>query len=81
MRPEYVKVDRAYTCELQEEESDSRFFISSLCSVAHSLDIAVVAEGVETEQQWRMLTKLNLDGLQGYYIGKPNPVVKEVEAG
>ncbi len=41
LRPEYVKIDRAYTGELKDEDSDSRFFISSICSVAHSIDVVV----------------------------------------
>jgi diguanylate cyclase (GGDEF)-like protein len=75
LRPDYVKIDRAYTGELKEEGSDNRFFIGSLCSVAHSLDIDVIAEGVETELQWQMLTKLNVDAMQGYFIDKPKPVM------
>ena len=74
MRPDYVKIDRAYTGELKDEESDSRFFIGSLCSVAHSIDIKVIAEGVETEQQWQILRELNLDGIQGYIVDKPKPI-------
>ena len=71
LRPDYVKIDRAYTGELKEEENDSRFFIGSLCSVAHSLDIDVIAEGVETEQQWQLLKGLNIDAIQGYIVEKP----------
>jgi diguanylate cyclase (GGDEF)-like protein len=74
LRPDYVKIDRAYTGELKNEESDSRFFIGSLCSVAHSIDIAVIAEGVETEQQAKILQELNLDAIQGYYIDRPKPI-------
>jgi diguanylate cyclase (GGDEF)-like protein len=74
LRPDYVKIDRAYTGELKDEESDSRFFIGSLCSVAHSIDIAVIAEGVETEQQAKILKDLNLDAIQGYYIDRPKPI-------
>lgn len=74
LKPDYVKIDRAYTGELRDEESDSRFYIASLCSVAHSIDIGVIAEGVETEQQARILRGLNLDGMQGYFIGSPQPV-------
>jgi len=44
LQPDYVKIDRAYTGELKEEESDSRFFIGSLCSVAHSLDITAMGD-------------------------------------
>lgn len=71
IRPDYVKIDRAYTGELKDEKSDSRFYISSLCSVAHSIDISVVVEGVESQQQADIVGELNLDGMQGYYIGKP----------
>jgi len=74
LRPDYVKIDRAYTGELKDEESDSRFFIGSLCSVAHSLDIDVIAEGVETEQQWELLKELNIDAIQGYIVDRPKPL-------
>jgi len=74
MRPDYVKIDRAYTGELKDEESDSRFFIGSLCSVAHSIDIMVIAEGVETEQQVQILKELNLDAIQGYVVDRPKPI-------
>jgi len=74
LHPDYVKIDRAYTGELKDEENDSRFFIASLCSVAHSIDIEVIAEGVETEQQARILEGLHLDAIQGYLIDRPKPV-------
>lgn len=76
LRPDYVKIDRAYTGELKDEDSDSRFFISSLCSVAHSIDVIVIAEGVETENQIRILQELNIDAVQGYIIGQLEPVTK-----
>jgi EAL domain-containing protein (putative c-di-GMP-specific phosphodiesterase class I) len=63
---------------LKDEESDSRFFIGSLCSVAHSLDIDVIAEGVETEQQWELLKALNIDAIQGYIVERPKPLTGEV---
>lgn len=71
LRPEYVKIDRAYTNELTVEHSDSRFFVSALCSAAHSLDILVIAEGVEKEQQCSILLDLHIDALQGYFVDQP----------
>jgi len=76
LRPDYVKIDRAYTGELKDEDSDSRFFISSICSVAHSIDIAVIAEGVETDNQWQLLKELNVDAVQGYIINSSKPITK-----
>jgi diguanylate cyclase (GGDEF)-like protein len=74
IKPDYVKIDRAYTGELKEKDSDCRFFIGSLCSVAHSIDVMVIAEGVETEQQFQVLKDLNVDAVQGYIIDRPRPV-------
>ena len=71
LQPDYVKIDRAYTDELTNADSDAHFFISSLCGVAHSLDIAVIAEGVENEQQLHLLQELPIDGVQGFFIGRP----------
>jgi len=71
LHPEYVKIDRAYTGELDKAEGDSRFYIGALCSVAHSIDITVVAEGVESEQQMKVVSGLNVDGAQGFLCGKP----------
>jgi diguanylate cyclase (GGDEF)-like protein len=76
LRPDYVKIDRAYTGELKDQDSDSRFFISSICSVAHSIDVVVMAEGVETESQCQILQELNVDAIQGYIIDRPKPITK-----
>lgn len=74
LRPEYVKIDRAFTQELMKQQGDSEFFISTLCGVAHSLGIKVIAEGVETEEQKNQLLELDIDALQGYYFGKPTEI-------
>jgi len=72
--PDYVKIDRAITGELRDEQSDSYFFINALCNVAHSLDIKVIVEGVENEEQWQLLAKLHIDAVQGFYIRQPEPI-------
>ena len=71
LRPEYVKIDRTFTRDLEHEPGDSEFFIGALSGVAHSLDIQVIAEGVEREDQVEKLLDLNIDALQGYLFGKP----------
>lgn len=72
--PDYVKIDRAITNELQNAGDDSHFFVNALCTVAHSLDIKVVVEGVETEQQWHTVSGLPIDAVQGYFVRRPEPV-------
>ena len=68
LRPEYVKIDRAYT---RLADRDDQFFVESLCSVAHSLDILTIAEGVEDQERWEALKQLHVDGIQGYVAGRP----------
>ncbi|MDR2550806.1 MAG: EAL domain-containing protein [Desulfobulbus sp.] len=75
--PDYVKIDRAITNELQNAGDDSHFFVSALCTVAHSLDIKVVVEGVETEQQWQTVTGLPIDAVQGFLIRRPELVQRK----
>ncbi len=78
LQPDYVKIDRGYTKELNSEQGDdSHFFIGSLCGVAHSLDIQVIAEGVECQSQLEMLRELDVDGIQGYLIEKPGAIIAE----
>jgi diguanylate cyclase (GGDEF)-like protein len=74
LHPEFVKIDSAFTGELKDEDSDARFYMGSLCSIGHSIDISVIAEGVETESQWLILKKLNIDAIQGYFVGRPKPI-------
>ena len=71
LRPSYIKIDKAYTDELEENRIDSQFFISSLCSAAHSLDIKIIAEGIEKQTQLKSILDVNIDAVQGFLLGKP----------
>jgi len=71
LRPDYVKIDRAFSRELESDQSDAFFFIGSLRSVAHSLDIKVIGEGVETEAQLAIFRELQVDGFQGFLVEQP----------
>jgi diguanylate cyclase (GGDEF)-like protein len=73
--PDYVKIDRAITNDLHNEQSDSHFFVSALCNVAHSLDIRVIVEGIETEEQWRSVSATHVDAVQGFFIQRPAPLM------
>ena len=47
--------------------------VSTIIGLAHSLKLKVIAEGVETEEQSRLLRLLNCDDLQGFFFSRPLP--------
>lgn len=73
LHPDYVKIDGAYSSKVAED-LDNQFFVETLCSVAHSLDIVAIAEAVEEQAQWDILKELHVDGIQGFVLGQPAPL-------
>jgi diguanylate cyclase (GGDEF)-like protein len=67
-----VKIDRAFTQHLGQDPKVD-LIVRSIVSLAHSLDIRVNAEGVETEAQLRCLQAHGCDELQGFLLGRPAP--------
>lgn len=67
-----VKIDRSFIMAM-EQSADDMAIVSSIMSLAHSLNLNVVAEGVETEAQAKLLRLLRCDELQGYLFYKPIP--------
>jgi len=67
-----LKIDRAFTQNMENDPKVS-LIVRSIISLAHSLQIRVNAEGVETEHQLETLRRHGCDELQGYLLGKPAP--------
>ncbi|MCU3989079.1 putative bifunctional diguanylate cyclase/phosphodiesterase [Enterobacter mori] len=65
-----LKIDRAFVQELSGESEDATI-VSAIVALAKTLNLKVVAEGVETEAQQTFLTELGCHTLQGYLLGKP----------
>ncbi|BAN34266.1 GGDEF domain protein [Sulfuricella denitrificans skB26] len=70
LHADYIKIDGSYIRHIARNE-DSQFFVQSLAGIAHGLEIIVIAEYVETAEDYEALKALSVDGAQGYYIGKP----------
>ena len=68
-----LKIDRSFVAGMLEDSS-TMTVVQSTISLAHSLRLKVVAEGVETEEQAKMLRLLGCDLMQGYLISKPLPM-------
>jgi diguanylate cyclase (GGDEF)-like protein len=66
----YVKIDGSFAANL-ERDAQSRFFVRAVAQIAHGLDVPVLLEAVETEGVWAMLPDLQIDGGQGYHLGRP----------
>ncbi|KAB1519759.1 EAL domain-containing protein [Photobacterium damselae subsp. damselae] len=68
-----LKVDRSFVTDLPFC-ADSITISKAIVELAHSLNLQVVAEGVEDKHQAAFLNSINVDELQGFYFGKPMPI-------
>ena len=68
-----LKIDRSFVTDMTVS-ANGLALVSTIIALAHSLKLIVVAEGVETEDQSRMLGVLHCDEIQGYLVSKPLPV-------
>ena len=69
---EAIKVDREFFSGVAEDEGD-RHILRAIVSMASAMDVAVVAEGVESVEQARWLRHLGIALVQGYAFGRPAP--------
>ncbi len=65
-----VKIDRSFVGGLGSNRDD-RVIVESVISLAHSLGLVAIAEGVETAEQLAELTSLDCDLAQGFYLARP----------
>lgn len=70
-----LKIDRSFIRGIADHEDD-RAIVKAVVALGQALDIKVVAEGVETIEQAKVLGALDLDIIQGYLITKPLPAEK-----
>lgn len=66
-----LKIDRSFVRDLISQ--NGRAIVAAIISLAHSLGLVAVAEGVETEEQRALLSDLRCDQMQGYLFSPPVP--------
>lgn len=78
-----IKIDMEFVRGISSESKKDKAIIKSIIQIAKNLGIKVLAEGVETEEQFIYLRKKKCDEIQGYYFYKPMPVdeIKAIIAG
>ena len=74
LTPDYIKMDSSYTHDI-DDDKNNQYFLRLMVDLAHRLGINVLAESVESQEEKHTLEKLFIDGCQGFYIGKPQPLV------
>jgi diguanylate cyclase (GGDEF)-like protein/PAS domain S-box-containing protein len=65
-----IKIDISFTRDLVKDLK-TYYIVETIINLSHSLNIKTVAEGVETEEQFKLLKKLKCDYVQGYLLAKP----------
>lgn len=68
----YLKVDGSYIRAI-DQENHKRLFIEAIQRAAHSIDLPLIAERVETEGELAVIREMGIEGVQGRLIGEPGP--------
>jgi EAL domain-containing protein (putative c-di-GMP-specific phosphodiesterase class I) len=67
-----LKIDRSFV-RTMDASSQGATIVRSTIDLARNLGLTVVAEGVETEEAWHLLSDLACDSAQGYWLARPEP--------
>ncbi len=73
-----LKIDRSFVVRMRDA-GYPRNIVAMIVSLAHTLGLKVIAEGVEDDDQLRLLRELGCDQIQGYLVGRPMPA-EQVDA-
>lgn len=65
-----LKIDISFIREIADNPDDATI-VNTIISMAHNLGLKTIAEGVENEEQWKILRILRCDMIQGYYFNRP----------
>ena len=68
----YLKIDKSFVASMNQIEDFS--IVENIINLAHTLHLEVIAEGVETEEQFKLLHEMNCNYFQGWYFGRPGPI-------
>ena len=64
-----LKIDKSFVWDLAADQENS--LVGSIIDMAHKMKLYVIAEGVENDEQYKLIHHLGCDAIQGYYIGRP----------
>ena len=67
-----IKFDHSFTQGFFENDK-IKYVLSGMMNLLHKLDMNIVAEGIETEEQMKVMSELGIEYIQGYYFSRPIP--------
>lgn len=70
LKPEFIKIDRGLMKNALSNEYEN-MLLKHMVEMAHSVNVKMCIEGIETQKEYDAITKLNPDFIQGYYYSKP----------
>jgi len=73
LQPDYVKVDKHFIQSIHEDVVKQEF-VRSIIDIARGLDCSIIAEGIETQEEFRTICSMGITIGQGYYFARPHPL-------
>jgi len=67
-----LKIDQSFVGRLTESDTNARV-VQAIIALGKAMNLEVIAEGVETEQQLKLVSEFGCDLAQGFFIAKPMP--------
>ncbi|MDH3333973.1 MAG: EAL domain-containing protein, partial [Gammaproteobacteria bacterium] len=69
------KIDQAFVAQLSDPDANTKV-VEAIIALGKAMELEVVAEGVETDQQYAAVRRMGCDLAQGYFIAKPMPAAQ-----
>jgi len=79
VEPDFIKIDRFFVSDIAVDPK-KRLICASIVAIAHMLGITVIAEGVETLQEFLVCRQVGFDLVQGFFVQRPTTVVEDLAA-
>ena len=74
LNPDYIKIDGSLISQMLEDKK-MHVLVETIIEFGHKLGVEVIAEHVSSQEIHDTLVKLNIDAMQGYFIGYPNECI------
>lgn len=78
LEPHTVKIDRSFVCSVETQSKD-RVLLEAMCRLCRGVGVEIVAEGVESVDQMRLLESFGVHLMQGFVFGRPRPAHEALE--